>query len=72
MKWALELEEFEAIYRPQTALKGQTVADFLVEFTYPEDPTEENPQPDLPAGLQPSLPTWELHVDGSSNNRIAE
>ena len=69
MKWALELEEFEVIYRPRTALKGQAVADFLVEFMHPEDLTEEYPQPNLPPGLQPALPTWELHVDGSSNKQ---
>ena len=37
MKWALELEEFGVIYRPRTAIKGQVLADFLVEFTYLEE-----------------------------------
>ena len=29
MKWALELEEFEVIYRPRTAIKGQDLGGFL-------------------------------------------
>ena len=37
----LELKEFEVLYKPRTAIKGQALADFLAEFTYPEDPAEE-------------------------------
>ena len=29
--WAIELNEFDVQYRPQTAVKGQTVADFIAE-----------------------------------------
>ena len=50
MKWALELEEFEVIYRPRTAIKGQALADFLVKFTYPEETKQAEPvvlTPDL-------------------------
>ena len=43
MKWALELEEFEVIYQPRTAIKGQALADFLVEFTYPEETEQAEP-----------------------------
>ena len=31
--WAIELSEFDIQYRPQTAMKGQTVADFVAEYT---------------------------------------
>ena len=41
MKWALELEEFEVLYRPQKAIKVQALDDFVVEFIYSEDLTEE-------------------------------
>ena len=47
MKWAFELEEFEVVYRPMRAIKGQAVADFLAEFTYSEDSIRESAQPDL-------------------------
>ena len=31
--WAIELGEFDIQYRPRTAIKGQVVADFIVEYT---------------------------------------
>ena len=51
MKWALELEEFEVLYRPRTTIKGQALADFIVEFIYSEDPTEEVEPSNLPPDL---------------------
>ena len=35
--WAIELSEFDIQYRPRTAVKGQIVADFIVEYTQTED-----------------------------------
>ena len=32
--WAVELSEFDIQYRPQTAIKGQVVADFIAKFTH--------------------------------------
>ena len=55
MKWALKLEEFEVLYRPRIAIKGQTLADFVAEFTYPEELTEEHGLPGLPPELQKSF-----------------
>ena len=31
--WAVELSKFNIQYRPQTTIKGQVVANFIVEFT---------------------------------------
>ena len=31
--WVVELSEFDIQYRLQTAIKGQVMADFIVEFT---------------------------------------
>ena len=31
--WAIELSEFNIQYRLRTAMKGQTVADFIAEYT---------------------------------------
>ena len=31
--WAIELSEFDMQYCPQTAVKGQIVADFIAEYT---------------------------------------
>ena len=33
MKWAIELSEFDIRYKPKTAIKGQVLADFVMEFT---------------------------------------
>ena len=35
--WAIELSEFDVQYRPRTAIKGQIVANFIAEYTLPED-----------------------------------
>ena len=43
--WAIELSEFDIQYQPQIAIKGQVIADFIVEFTHDEDKgAEESPQ----------------------------
>ena len=59
MKWAIELSEFDIRYRPKTAIKGQVVADFVMEFASPE------PTKDAQVTTDPS--TWKLSVDGGSN-----
>ncbi|GJX02420.1 reverse transcriptase domain-containing protein [Tanacetum coccineum] len=60
LKWSFELEEHDIQYRPRTAVKGQILADFIVERlennledTLMED-TKELPDP------------WTLFTDGSS------
>ncbi|XP_059658398.1 uncharacterized protein LOC132304680 [Cornus florida] len=68
MKWSVELEEFDIQYKPRTAVKAQVLADFLAEFTPPEE--EKQPQfstePDLSEQMGPEV-VWDLFVDGSSN-----
>ena len=59
MKWAIELSEFDIRYRPKTAIKGQVIADFIMEFTSVE--------PAKDAQATTDLPTWKLSVDGASN-----
>ena len=42
--WAIKLSEIDIQYHSQTAIKGQIVADFIVEFTHDEDKgVEESP-----------------------------
>ncbi|KAB2608398.1 hypothetical protein D8674_011566 [Pyrus ussuriensis x Pyrus communis] len=55
------------------AEKGQAVADFIAEFTYPVD---ISPTPEAAASspletrkVEPTLPVWTLYVDGSSNQQ---
>ncbi|KAL5557725.1 hypothetical protein UlMin_033936 [Ulmus minor] len=33
-KWSIELGEFDIKFKPQITIKGQALADFIVEFTY--------------------------------------
>ena len=40
MKWAIELSEFDIRYKPKTAMKGQVLEDFIVEFTSAEPAVE--------------------------------
>ena len=59
MKWAIELSEFDIRYRPTTAIKGQVLADFVMEFTSAE------PAKDAQTTIY--LSVWKLSVDGASN-----
>ena len=59
MKWAIELSEFDIRYKPKTAIKGQVLADFVMEFTSAE-PAENAQTPT-------DLPIWRLSVDGATN-----
>ena len=59
MKWAIELSEFNIRYKPKTAIKGQILANFVMEFTSAE--LAEATQ------LTSYLPIWRLSVDGAAN-----
>ena len=51
----IELSEFDMQYHSCTAMKGQAIADFIVEFTNMEGQgAEEHPQ-------------WSIHTNRSSN-----
>ncbi|GJR74415.1 reverse transcriptase domain-containing protein [Tanacetum coccineum] len=59
-KWNLELEGYEIQYRPKTSIKGQILADFIVERPDEESPDELIAEPE-------ELPEpWTLFTDGSS------
>ena len=55
--WPIDLSEFDIQYRPRTAIKGQVVADFIVEFTNGEDKGADE------------CPQWSIHTDESSNKQ---
>ncbi|XP_071905664.1 uncharacterized protein [Coffea arabica] len=66
-KWAVELGEYDLSYEPRTAIKAQTLADFLAELTF----TEGLESTSASAEVSTSSP-WTLYVDGSSNGMAAE
>ena len=55
MNWSIELTQYDIQFKPRHAINVQTVANFIVEFTY--RPIE--------------YPTWEMHVDGAANEQGA-
>ena len=59
MKWAIKLSDFDIRYKPKIAIKGQVLADFVMEFTSVE----------LAGNIQTTsdLPVWKLSVDGVAN-----
>ena len=59
MKWAIELRELDIWYKPKTTIKGQVLADFIMEFISAE-PAEN-------AQTETNLSIWKLSVDGASN-----
>ena len=59
MKWTIELSEFDIRYKSKTAIKGQVLADFVMEFTSVEP--VENTQ------TKTDLPIWRLSVNGAAN-----
>ena len=59
MKWAIELSEFDIRYKPRITVKGQILANFIIEFT-PTQSTEATK-------LAPDLPIWKLSVDRAAN-----
>ena len=64
LKWAIELGQFEIKYQPRSAIKGQALADFIAECTrIPDLPDRQ----DNATGQRENFPTWQLFVDGSSN-----
>ena len=58
---------------PRTSIKGQVLANLVAEFTEPEIeelPTGGNMDENLVGTIsQYCIPTWEVHVDGVSNQK---
>ena len=64
-KWAVELSEFDITFQPQTTIKSQVLANFIVDFI---PNIYEQAEKELFCKTEgPQLETWTLHVDGSSN-----
>ena len=59
MKWVIELSEFNIRYKPKTTIKGQILADFVMEFTSAELAKATQATSDFPI--------WRLSVNGAAN-----
>ena len=42
IQWAIELSQFDIAYYPRTAIKAQALADFIAEFTSPNEDSLTN------------------------------
>ncbi|KAL8134261.1 hypothetical protein AgCh_009346 [Apium graveolens] len=67
VNWAVELSQFNMTFIPRTAIKAQALADFIIEYNFPEEEPElmdmdQDPKKDTSPGA------WTLKVDGSSTS----
>jgi len=72
--WTMELSQFFIEYHPRTAIKGQALADFMVECSFSEANVElpETETSDRAvAVLQHGQSAWTLYVDGSSTVNVS-
>ena len=72
-KWGTILGAFDIKYMPRTSIKGQVLADLVVEFTKCPEEVEMGSEALVErlvgvASIQ-GLPPWELYVDGAANQR---
>ncbi|XP_074327256.1 uncharacterized protein LOC141665174 [Apium graveolens] len=75
LKWEIELGQFNLEYCPRTTIKGQALADFILEFDSEVDDkaivlAEPSSQGDSHIDKREELPHpwWILHVDVVVNN----
>ena len=72
-KWGTILGAFDIKYMPRTSIKGQVLADLVVEFTECPEEVEMGSEVLVErlvgmASIQ-GLPPWELYVDEAANQR---
>ncbi|BFG16938.1 hypothetical protein CerSpe_032120 [Prunus speciosa] len=78
MKLAIELSQYDLLYRPKTAIKAQALADFVAEFTSSAEEAklvnhEKESSKTDGTSAEPGQPTdmWQLRLDGASNQKGA-
>ena len=55
VQWAIELCQFDIEYHPRTVIKAQALADFIAEFTIPDEDEAPN-----------EVERWTIQTNGSS------
>ncbi|XP_030936072.1 uncharacterized protein LOC115961193 [Quercus lobata] len=58
VQWAIELSQFDIEYHPRTVIKAQALADFIAEFTLPDEDR-----------ITDEVDRWTIQTDGSSAQR---
>ena len=57
VQWVVELSQFDIEYSPRIAIKAQALANFITEFTIPDEE------------IQDELGRWTIQIDGSSTRK---
>ena len=58
VQWAIKLSQFDIKYHPRRIIKAQALADFIVEFTFPDKDNLTN-----------EAERWMIQTDGSSTQK---
>ena len=71
--WNTILGAFDIKYMPRTSIKGQVLANLVIEFAEPpvEIVAEEQNMDGKPVGAisMPGPPCWKVYVDGATNQK---
>ncbi|XP_019195871.1 PREDICTED: uncharacterized protein LOC109189716 [Ipomoea nil] len=70
-RWYLLFQHFEIIYVPQKSVKGQALADFLVDHPISAEWELSDDLPDEDALIIEILPSWKMYFDGVSHREWA-
>ncbi|XP_070013374.1 uncharacterized protein [Nicotiana sylvestris] len=65
--WYLQFQQFEIVYIPQKAIKGQALADFLVDHPMPDDWELTDELPNEDAMAIEVQPPWKMYFDGAAH-----
>ena len=57
VQWVVELNQFDIEYSPRIAIKAQALANFIAEFTIPDEE------------IQDESGRWTIQIDGSSTRK---
>jgi len=67
-KWALLLSQYDMLFVPQKAIKGQALADFLAAHPVPESSKlhEDIPDEVFESNITSKDEVWQMFFDGAS------
>lgn len=69
-RWAIALTEFDIVFFPQKAIKGQALADFLATHPVPDNsPLSCEFPEEQTLHIEEGEPLWKLYFDGASSIR---
>ncbi|GAA0154397.1 hypothetical protein LIER_12390 [Lithospermum erythrorhizon] len=70
-RWYLQLQQFEIVYVPQKAVKGQVLTDFLADHPLPTEWELCEELPDEDVMNMEVMPPWQMYFDGAAHQEGA-